>query len=128
MADDFCPRCGRYLKDNEYQCPECGNMVRANPNIGYTADMDSNGFVEVNAEEIKKSLFEKWFFISFAITFAVCCAVTYYWRFTFLFLCFPLFLPTRRLSMSAGILLGIALGSIAGFALKYYLYTSSIII
>ena len=114
---DFCPRCGRYLQDYEYKCPECGYAVRENPNP--TPSGYAQPYPGMTPEQMKKALFDKWFFVSFAICFALTFVVTLYWRFTFLFFCFPLFLPMGRISIATGSLLGISAGSILALMLRY---------
>ena len=126
MTDVFCPRCGRYLKDNEFQCPECGNLVREPPHSEYIPN--ATEILERGEKIDAKTIFtQKWFFIALAIAAAITFAVTYYWRFTFLFLCFPLFLPSR-LSISVGTFLGVCIGSIAAIILKSMMISSAIVI
>lgn len=121
---DFCPRCGRYLKDEEYQCPECGNIVRQMPQAEQMPPELMDMYSRKEPFDLKKALFEKWFFISLAIAFAAAFLVTFYWRFTILFFCIPLFLPMRRLSIGAGVFVGLTGGSLAALLVKYYLFSS----
>ncbi len=116
---DFCPRCGRYLKDDEYQCPECGNIIREIRSEEIPAEVRKAYGMDSENVSLSKALLEKWFFIALAIAFTASFTVTYFWRFSFLFFCFPLFLPMGRMSIAAGALLGICLGSICGFLVKY---------
>lgn len=37
---DFCYGCGRYLDDNELQCPECGRLTEKGIQNGYVASND----------------------------------------------------------------------------------------
>lgn len=125
---DFCPRCGRYLKDGEYQCPECGNMVRRPEPVAPMPGEFHDSFATARPEQvdIKRAIFEKYFFIAFAIAFAASFAVTYYWRFTMLFFCIPLFLPMGRISIAAGALLGLTVGSGCAMLGKAYLFSNII--
>ena len=123
---EFCPRCGRYLKDDEFQCPECGNIVRQRQAVPPT-DMPgymSNGRAE--PIDLKKIVFEKYFFIALAVAFVMAFAVTYLWRFTFLFFCFPLILPFGRMSITAGVFAGVSLGSVTAILLKYFILNALI--
>ena len=97
---EFCPRCGRYLKDDEYQCPECGNVVRQMPNrddrippeFQEFESIDDNGIVRFS---LKKLIFEKWFFVAFGIAFAAAFLLTYMWRFSIILFCVPLLIPMK---------------------------------
>jgi hypothetical protein len=118
--EEFCPRCGRYLKDGEYQCPECGNVVRQIPVEEVPPEirqvMSGQGLGNV----LLKSVFtDKWFYIPLVASFAAMFAVTYYWRFSFLFFLVPLLLPVRRLSLALGLMIGVAAGSLGALAAKY---------
>jgi len=113
---DFCPRCGRYLKDGEYQCRECGNIVRQPP----MEEMPEQIFIsERQPVDLKKMVFERYFFIALIIGFAATFAITMYWRFTFLFFCIPLLFPMGRISIGAGLLGGMMLGSGTALLVKY---------
>ncbi len=120
---DFCPRCGRYLKDYEYQCPECGNIVRQRPSAAAMPDDVDRYFDSIRMEkvDVKAVLFERYFFIAFIIGFAATVAITYYWRFSLLFFFIPMFLPTGRISISAGLMGGVTTGSLVGLLIKYWL-------
>ena len=126
---DFCPRCGRYLEEGEYQCRECGNMVRM-PKMDPASMGDGQGSVygrRPQPVDLKKMVFEKYFFIALAIAFAISFTVTYYWRFTILFFCIPLFLPMGRISIAAGTLLGLTGGSLTAILAKMYLLNSAVL-
>ncbi len=125
---EFCPKCGRYLKDDEFKCPECGNMVRSRPEEELPPQFREPMQKGQETFDFKKTFTEKWFFIALGIGFAAAFSVTYFWRFSFLFFCFPLFLPTGRMSIALGAVIGICLGSVAAFLVKTYLITSSIIV
>ena len=124
---DFCPRCGRYLKDEEYQCPECGNIVRQIPRDEQVPP-EMGGYSDAGRGPVslKKAVFEKYFFIAFAIAFAASFAVTYFWRFSFLFFCIPLFIPMGRISIGLGAFAGLVGGSAVAYLYKYYLLNNLI--
>jgi len=123
---EFCPRCGRYLKDTEYQCPECGNIVRQPPMPEQLPHEYEEYYSSVGAKpmSLKKLIFEKYFFIALAIAFAATFAVTYYWRFSFLFFCIPLLFPMGRISIATGALLGMTLGTATALLTKYLMANS----
>ncbi|MBE6528514.1 MAG: zinc-ribbon domain-containing protein [Thermoplasmata archaeon] len=123
---DFCPRCGRYLKDNEYQCPECGNMVRPMPQ----SEVPEEIRILAGADDrpLKERVFGKPFFAGLIAAFVITFAITWYWRFTFLFFCVPLFLPSNRLGLSAGLFVGICLGSLTGYITRAFGITLALIV
>jgi hypothetical protein len=125
---DFCPRCGRYLKDEEFQCPECGNIVRELPINEQVAPEINRMYLGNRAGkfDIRDVFRDKYFYILFGIGFAATFAVTYYWRFSVFFFLVPLLMPAGRLSFSLGLVLGMVLGSLLGFVTKTYLVVSSI--
>ncbi len=123
---EFCSRCGRYLKDDEYQCPECGNVVRQMPNTDNRIPsefqefetVDDNGIVRFS---LKKLIFEKWFFVAFGIAFAASFALTYMWRFSIILFCVPLLIPMKRISIGAGTMVGLTGGTVTALLIKYFL-------
>lgn len=123
---EFCPRCGRYLKDDEYQCPECGNVVRQMPNMDDRIPpefqefetVDDNGIVRFS---LKKLIFEKWFFVAFGIAFAAAFLLTYMWRFSIILFCVPLLIPMKRISIGAGTMVGLIGGTVTALLIKYFL-------
>jgi len=117
---DFCPRCGRYIKDDEYQCPECGNIVRQIPEVERIPPEINRMYLGKEPVDLKKAIFNRLFFICLIIAFAASFLVTYYWRFTMLFFFIPLFLPMGKISIGAGLFTGLAIGSAVGLAVKYY--------
>ena len=119
---DFCPKCGRNLKDNEYRCPECGNMVREPPVEQQIPPEFVDYYKTANATplNLKKMIFSKYFFIAFVIAFAAAFSITYLWRFSFLFFCIPLLIPMGRISIASGALIGVSLGTVAGLLTKYF--------
>jgi hypothetical protein len=125
---EFCPRCGRYLKDDEYQCPECGNIVRQAPRVETQIPPELEELITDRKEPVNilQMIFEKWFFVAFAIAFVAAFLVTFYWRFTFLMFCIPLFIPTRRLSIGAGLLGGLTGGSVTALLVKTYFFTATV--
>ena len=125
---DFCPRCGRYLKDEEFQCPECGNIVRELP-IREQVAPEVNMLYLGNREgrfDFKNVFKDRYFYILFAVGFAATFAVTYFWRFSMFFFIIPLLMPARRLSISLGLVLGMIAGSALGYLTKVYLTASLI--
>jgi len=125
---DFCPRCGRFLKDNEYQCPECGNMVRSPPMPEQVPPQYDEYYRSAGTAPISlsKLIFEKYFFIALAICFAIAFSITYMWRFSFLFFCIPLLIPMGRFSISFGALAGMSLGTVAALLVKYFMLGSAV--
>lgn len=123
---EFCPRCGRYLKDDEYQCPECGNVVRQMPNrddrippeFQEFESIDDNGIVRFS---LKKLIFEKWFFVAFGIAFVAAFLLTYMWRFSIILFCVPLLIPMKRISIGAGTMVGLMGGTVTALLIKYFL-------
>lgn len=123
---EFCPRCGRYLKDDEYQCPECGNVVRQMPNrddrippeFQEFESIDDNGIVRFS---LKKMIFEKWFFVAFGIAFVAAFLLTYMWRFSIILFCVPLLIPMKRISIGAGTMVGLMGGTVTALLIKYFL-------
>ena len=124
---EFCPRCGRYLKDDEYQCPECGNVVRQMPR-NETIPPEFSDYYNNKGEPIslKKLIFEKWFFVALAIAFAISFAITFYWRFTILLFCLPLFVPWRRLSIAAGLLVGLTGGTATALLINTFVLNATL--
>jgi hypothetical protein len=123
---EFCPKCGRYLKDGEFQCPECGNTVREVP-ISEKVAPNVNMMYTGNKEgrvDWKKVFFDKYFFIALAAGLAISFAVTYLWRFTFFIFCIPLLLPLGKLSIGAGLFTGLVGGSLVAILTKMYLVDS----
>jgi hypothetical protein len=124
MANDFCPRCGCYYGEGVYNCPECGYAVREPPKQEYVS-----GFSEMPSKkqvDLVSLIFkDKWFYVALIASAAICFSITYFWRFSFLFLCFPLFIPMRKYSISAGVFMGICLGSIIAISIKYYWFGTS---
>ncbi len=119
---EFCPNCGRYLKDDEYQCPECGNIVRQMPHVDQTPPGFSSFYDEKGEpKSLKKLIFEKWFFVALAITFVAAFAITFFWRFTVLIFCIPLLIPSRRLSIAIGALAGLSGGTAAALLINYFI-------
>ena len=116
---EFCYRCGRYLKEHEYQCPECGNIVRQPTADELPPEILSMYNARAEPVDLKKVLFDKYFFLLLALSSLITFSVTYYWRFTFLFFFIPLFLPSRRPSIALGLLMGVCLGSCLGLLVKY---------
>jgi hypothetical protein len=126
---EFCPRCGRYLKDDEYQCPECGNVARQAPHVEHQAPPGLENVEEVGPDgvihfSLRKLFFDKWFFVAFAIAFAGGFLVTYLWRFSIILFCVPLFIPSRKISIGLGAFLGLAGGTAAALLIKYFLLSS----
>lgn len=119
---EFCPRCGRYLKDDEYQCPECGFVVRQMPHVDNTPPGFSDFYDERGEpKSLRELIFEKWFFVALAITFVIAFAITFYWRFTILIFCIPLLLPWRRLSIAVGMLAGLAGGTVTALLVNTFI-------
>ena len=116
---EFCYRCGRYLKEHEYQCPECGNIVRQPTLEEMPLELRNVYNANTQSVDIMKMVFDKYFFILLAIAGLITFSITYYWRFTFLFFFLPLFLPSRKPSIAMGLLLGVCLGSGLGLLVKY---------
>jgi len=126
---DFCPRCGRYLKDEEFQCPECGNIVRELPirdQVAPEINMMYSGN-RAGRLDIRDIFRDKVFYIVFAIGFAASFSLTYFWRFSVFLFLIPLLMPVGRPSISLGLILGIIVGSLIGFVTKTYLVASSIV-
>ena len=127
---DFCPRCGRYLKDDEFQCPECGNVVRQIPHDDVRPDgFQPNGNENVtvtSGKDIVKAIFDKYFFIAMAIGFVAMFAVTYMWGFHFILFCIPLFFPMGRMSRGPGLLAGMTVGSLTAILWKMYMVSATV--
>ncbi len=119
---EFCPNCGRYLKDDEYQCPECGNIVRQMPHVDHTPPGFSDFYDEKGSpKSLKEMIFEKWFFVALVIAFAIAFSVTFFWRFTVLIFCIPLLIPSRRLSIAIGALVGLSGGTAVALLINYFI-------
>lgn len=107
-----------------YNCPECGYAVREPPQKEYISgfsEMPSRKQVDLVSLIFK----DKWFYVALIASAAICFSITYFWRFSFLFLCFPLIIPMRKYSIAAGVFMGICLGSIIAISLKYYWFGTS---
>jgi hypothetical protein len=118
MEKEFCPRCGCYVHGREYQCHECGYVLHPEMQSGYGA----NTYPDRKQTDLITSIFkDKWFYIALALTAGICFAITYFWRFSFLFLCFPILVPMGRFSIKLGVFAGICMGSIIATAMKFYL-------
>ena len=126
MSMEFCSKCGRYLKDDEYQCPECGNVVRQMPHMERQIPPEFENIETVGPNgaihfDLKKMIFEKWFFVAFAIAFTGGFLLTYLWRFSFIIFCVPLIIPMRRLSISLGTFAGLIGGTVTALLIKFVL-------
>ncbi len=126
---DFCPRCGRYLKDDEFQCPECGNIVRELPIRDQVAPEINMMYLGNKAGTfgIRNVFKDRYFYILFAVGFAATFAVTYFWRFSVFFFLVPLLMPAGRFSITLGLVLGMIAGSVLGYLVKTYLTVSLIV-
>ena len=71
--------------------------------------------------DLKKMIFEKWFFVAFAIAFTGGFLLTYLWRFSFIIFCVPLIIPMRRLSISLGTFAGLIGGTVTALLIKFVL-------
>ncbi len=120
---DFCPRCGRYLKDTEFQCPECGNIVREIPvqdNVAHNVNRVYFGDDYENVQ-LRNIINWKYFTLAFVVGFAGLFAATYFWRFSMVFFFIPLFLPMGKGGIGLGLLTGMIGGSVTALLLKYFL-------
>lgn len=122
---EFCPRCGRYLKDDEYQCPECGNVVRQIPYADRQIPPEFREFESQGPDgairfDLRKMIFEKWFFVAFGIAFAVSLVLTIIWSFSIILFCVPLLIPIRRISVGTGMMLGLLGGTVTALLVKYF--------
>ena len=122
MAKEFCPRCGCYYDEGVYQCPECGYAVREPPEREFVSAFAPEPPTRDQVDIVSSIFKNKWFYVAMLITAVVCFGITYYWRFSFLFLCFPLLIPMRNFSVTAGVFFGICLGTIIATAVKYYMF------